>query len=429
MRSEDFTVAFLAELLHQRGLLTRDQSRACQNSEAALRVRIDKERRDRNLTRKNVRYKASPAELIARLELTSSDGTLVDEDRIMEVIAAHARTPYRKIDPLKLDADLIAETITRPFSEHHVCLPLERRGMTLTVAVDNPYDLALPQTLKDITQHEIEIVVSAKSDILKSIGEIYGFKRAVSRADSELTAGPDIGNLEQFVKLSNVEELDSEDRHVIKAVEYIFHYAFDQRASDIHIEPKRANSLIRMRIDGVLHDIYALPKAVQLAVSSRIKMLARMDISEKRRPQGGRIKTERDSREIELRVSSLPVAFGEKIVIRIFDPQRVVQELEEVGFAGPELALWREFIARRHGLILVTGPTGSGKTTTLYSTLRKLATPRVNITTIEDPIELVVEEFNQVLVQDKVGVTFASALRTVLRQDPDVIMVGEIRDA
>jgi general secretion pathway protein E len=271
-------------------------------------------------------------------------------------------------------------------------------------------------------------VVSSKSDILKCITDIYGFQSAIKGAGRELARGPDIGNLEQFFKLKNVDELDTNDRHVVNAVEYIFHYAFDQRASDVHFEPRREKCLIRMRIDGVLHEVYTLPRAVYLAVANRVKMLSRMDISEKRRPQDGRIKTERDGVEVELRVSTLPVAFGEKIVIRIFDPQVLLQDLVEVGFQREDETLWLEFIAQREGLILVTGPTGSGKTTTLYSTLRRLSSPRVNITTIEDPIELVVEEFNQVLVQEKIGVDFAAGLRTVLRQDPDVIMVGEIRD-
>ncbi len=429
IRLEDYNVPFLLELLVSGGLLVARTARAAAAKEHLLRGQIEREEQSRNQSRK-ARYSVSPAEIVARMALESArDKTLIDEDRLMQLIAAHAGVPYRKIDPLDLDADLIAETITRPFSERHVCLPVERHGVRLVVAVDNPYDLGLQHVLRDVTQHDVEIVVSAKTDILKSITETYGFKRAVRGADQELSRGTDFGNLEQFVKLQNVDELDGNDKHVINAVEYIFHYAFDQRASDIHIEPKREQGTIRMRIDGVLHDIYTLPRPVNLAVASRIKMLARMDISEKRRPQDGRIKTERGGKEIELRVSTLPVAFGEKVVIRIFDPQVYLADLSSVGFFPDDLARWDEFITRRNGLILVTGPTGSGKTTTLYATLHQCASPRVNITTIEDPIELVVEDFNQVLVQPRIDVTFARALRTVLRQDPDIIMVGEIRDA
>ncbi len=429
MRQEEYTVAFVAQLLVKHNILDAHKARECINKAPIIQARLEKEQKERGASQRFIRYEVSPSEVVASMEMTALDGTAVDEDRIMELLAGHAGLPYRKIDPLKLDADLISETMTRPFAQRHVCLPLERRGMRLVMAIDNPYDLTLLHTLRDFTQHEIEQVVASKSDILKSITEIYGFKNAVKSANAELARGPDIGNLEQLVQLSNVNDLDGEDRHVIKAVEYIFHYAFDQRASDIHIEPKRQSSLIRMRIDGVLHDIYNLPRHVHLAVTSRIKMLSRMDISERRRPQDGRIKTERAGREVELRVSSMPVAFGEKIVIRIFDPEVVLQELSEVGFFEDELTLWHEFMNRRNGLVLVTGPTGSGKTTTLYSTLRKLADPRINITTIEDPIELIVEEFNQCLVQSRIGVTLASALRTVLRQDPDSVMCGAIRDA
>ncbi|RMD60373.1 MAG: type II/IV secretion system protein, partial [Nitrospirae bacterium] len=201
-----------------------------------------------------------------------------------------------------------------------------------------------------------------------------------------------------------------------------------QRASDIHIEPKRDYSMIRFRIDGVLHNINRIPKNVHPALISRIKTLARLDIAEKRRPQDGRIKTVQEGREVELRISTLPTAFGEKVVIRIFDPEVLIQDLDELGFPKRELELFKHFLSFTHGLILVTGPTGSGKTTTLYSALKTLSTTEVNVTTIEDPIEMVYEGFNQTSVQPQIGITFATALRTLLRQDPDIIMVGEIRD-
>jgi general secretion pathway protein E len=183
-----------------------------------------------------------------------------------------------------------------------------------------------------------------------------------------------------------------------------------------------------MRIDGVLHDVHQLPKVVHPAIVSRIKTLARLDIAEKRRPQDGRIKTARGDREVEMRVSTIAVAFGEKLVIRIFDPGALLRDLPDLGMFEGQLALAEKFLARPHGMILVTGPTGSGKTTTLYAALRSLATPDVNVVTIEDPIEIVVDAFNQVAVQPKIGFGFAEALRHVLRQDPDVIMVGEVRD-
>jgi general secretion pathway protein E len=225
-----------------------------------------------------------------------------------------------------------------------------------------------------------------------------------------------------------VDELDTNDQHVFKAVEYIFHYAFDQRASDIHIEPKREDALVRMRIDGVLHVVHRMPRTVHPAVVSRIKLLARLDIAEKRRPQDGRFKTEIGKDEVELRVSTVPTAFGEKVVVRIFDPSVLKQSLNELGFFPRELAIYEQMIRQPNGMVLITGPTGSGKTTTLYSSLHHLASPRVNICTLEDPIEMVQEQFNQMAMQPKIGFTFGTALKNVLRQDPDVIMIGEIRD-
>jgi general secretion pathway protein E len=238
----------------------------------------------------------------------------------------------------------------------------------------------------------------------------------------------DLGNLEQYVRLKSITELEATDQHIVNAVEYLLHYAYSQRASDIHIEPKREFSLIRLRIDGILHDIHKIPKAVHPAVVSRIKMLSRLDIAEKRRPQDGRIKTEHEGKEVELRISTLPVAFGEKVVMRIFDPMVLMQNIEDLGFFQREQEVFKSFISHPHGLILVTGPTGSGKTTTLYSALKILATSEVNVSTIEDPIEMVYERFNQTAVHPQIGVTFAGSLRTILRQDPDIIMVGEIRD-
>jgi general secretion pathway protein E len=263
---------------------------------------------------------------------------------------------------------------------------------------------------------------------LKAITEYYGLRHSVKRAERELVSGIDLGNLEALVSMKSESEIEASDQHVVNAVEFMLQHAYDSRASDIHIEPKRDDSLIRFRIDGVLHDIQKMPKVVHRAVVSRIKTMARLDIAEKRRPQDGRIKTSRGGREIELRISSLPVAFGEKLVMRIFDPEVLMQDLTGLGFYPDELALFQDFIARPHGIVLVTGPTGSGKTTTLYSALRAIGNREQNITTIEDPIEMVSDEFNQMAVQTKVGITFASALRHVLRQDPDIIMVGEVRD-
>jgi general secretion pathway protein E len=318
--------------------------------------------------------------------------------------------------------------VSRPFAKRHRMLPLEMRDGRLRVACANPFDIEGIDSFRRLAAREVELVVASEPEILRALTEYYGLRHSVRRAERELGGGIDIGNLEQLVRMSSESEIESSDRHVVNAVEFMLQHAYESRASDIHIEPKRDESLIRFRIDGVLHPVQKMPRVVHRAVVSRIKTMSRLDIAEKRRPQDGRVKTTRDGREVELRVSTLPTAFDEKMVMRIFDPQVLMRDLGELGFFADELVHFHDFISRPHGIVLVTGPTGSGKTTTLYSALKVIANDQINVTSIEDPIEMVCEEFNQVAVQTKVGVTFAAALRHILRQDPDVIMVGEIRD-
>ncbi|MFN7133785.1 MAG: GspE/PulE family protein, partial [Myxococcales bacterium] len=369
-------------------------------------------------------------ELIAdfKFPVPGRPGLVLDEDKISEIAALKAGVAYRKIDPLKLDMQLISRTFSRPYAARRAVLPLEKSDGALVVAVANPFDGELFDQLRAVVGHDVRPVLSSKADILRSIEHVYGFRKSVDAAADANAAVVEISNFEQLVRLSTDKELDATDKPVISAVEYLLRYAFDQRASDIHIEPKREESLVRMRIDGVLHPVHTLPRNVHGPIVARIKMLSRMDIAEKRRPQDGRIKTDRNGREVELRVSTIPTAFGEKVVMRIFDPDTLVQDLSQIGFLPQEQALFESWIARPHGLILVTGPTGSGKTTTLYSALKLLAGPDVNVTTIEDPIEMIHEGFNQIQVQPKIELDFAGALRHILRQDPDIIMVGEIRD-
>jgi general secretion pathway protein E len=363
-----------------------------------------------------------------KIPMHGNDNLLITEEIIMKEVAKHFGIPFLKIDPLKLDSDVVTKIISRPYSIRHQLVSIKLSGNTLTVATSNPFEREGIDGIKQSKEFEIDLVVSTKSDIMKIITEFYGFKSSIAAAHNELSTQIDLGNLEQYVKLKSISELGATDQHIINAVEYLLHYAYSQRASDIHIEPKRDFSLVRFRIDGILHNIHKIPKAVHPAFVSRIKTLSRMDIAEKRRPQDGRIKTDQDGKEIELRVSTLPVSFGEKVVIRIFDPSILMQDLDKLGFLQGELDLFRSFIAAPNGLILVTGPTGSGKTTTLYSALKTLSTPEVNLTTIEDPVEMIYEDFNQTSIHPQIGVTFASSLRTILRQDPDIIMVGEIRD-
>ncbi len=427
-----FTVPLVLDVLLRAGAVDEATRRDVLAREHAHRGRVLKEAGGGRVG--GPRYVVSPIELIASLRLPdrSRPAETLDEDRITDLVGAALGVPTRKIDPLKLDMVLITRTVSRAYARTHACLPLAMEDGALVLGVANPWDRELFEGLRHLVQAEIRPVLCAKGDILRAITDVYGFKTSVSAALGEQGNGArpavDVGNLEQLVKLSDHAELEANDRPVVNAVEYLLHYAFDQRASDIHLEPKRERSVVRMRIDGVLHDIYSVPKGVHAPLAARIKLLSRMDIAEKRRPQDGRIKTIRGGREVELRVSTVPVAFGEKLVLRIFDPQVLLQDLGDLGFYPEEQATFEGWIGKPHGLILVTGPTGSGKTTTLYSALKALVAPDVNVVTVEDPVEMVHEPFNQIQVQPAIDLTFAQALRHVLRQDPDVIMVGEIRD-
>ncbi len=424
----EYTIENLVKLLVAEALMTSEQAQRAIKEGPSVRAQIMKEQSFAD-TRRVPDYVVTPAEVVVSFEFRTPSGRVLDEDVIMPIVADAASKPFVKPDPLDLDMELIASTMSRPFARRHTCVPLRKEDGRVIVAVDDPFNRQFLLTLHDTVPGEIDVVVSGKRDIQRIITEVYGFRSSIQAAEETFGSRLDLGNLEQLVSLRKSGEIEATDQPIINAVEYLLHYAFDQRASDIHIEPKREKSIVRLRIDGVLHNVYAFPKAVHAAFVSRLKMLARMDISEKRRAQDGRIKTERGGREVELRVSSMAVAFGEKIVIRVFDPQALIQDLDKVGFYKEELALWKRFISRPTGLVLVTGPTGSGKTTTLYSTLKALAGPDVNLTTVEDPIEMVYEEFNQVAVQRRIDIDFAQALRTILRQDPDIIMIGEIRDA
>jgi len=372
----------------------------------------------------------SPAELIAsfNIELPGSPGRHLTEDAITAAIADSVGLAYLKIDPLILDLNVVTAHIPRPFALKNLIVAVGESAGMITVAVADPFNDQIVNELAEARKLEIRRVLSSKSDILKILREFYGFRASVMAAEAEAASSIDLGNLEQFFKLKGQHDIEGNDRHVVAAVNFLLQYAFDQHASDIHIEPKREKALIRFRIDGIMHNIHVIPKQLHAPIVSRIKLLSRMDLAEKRRPQDGRIKTSTNNKDVELRVSTVPVAFGEKVVIRVFDPDVLLQDLDSMGFHPRELSLYNSFIHRPNGIILVTGPTGSGKTTTLYSTLRALSSPEVNIVTVEDPIEMVMEEFNQIGVQNTIGVSFDTILRNILRQDPDIIMIGEIRD-
>ncbi|HIC85363.1 MAG TPA: type II/IV secretion system protein, partial [Desulfobacterales bacterium] len=433
-RLYELTIKDVCKILVGKGLLSKGQASEVVARGPALKRELEKLRAVTTSTGHGIQRSAqqvTPVDIIASMNLERADEPekLLDEDCIYQCLAQFWGVPYRKIDPLKLDLNVVTGTIPQTFAFRHMVVPLEIKDGRLVVATPNPYNMEVLEDIARVTQMKVEAVVTSKSDVTRIIGEFYGFKRSIEAAQNQFsTTTVDIGNLEQLVKLKTIHELPSNDQHIVNAVNHLFSYAFDQRASDVHIEPKREETLVRMRIDGVLHTVYRLPKNVHSALVSRIKTLSRLDMAEKRRPQDGRIKTSRDGREVEIRVSTVPVAFGEKVVMRIMDPDVLFQDLENLGFTPFDLLRYKQFIHRPHGIVLVCGPTGSGKSTTLYSTLRYLSSPEINITTIEDPIEMVHEEFNQIAVQPVVGITFSSILRNILRQDPDIIMVGEIRD-
>ena len=352
---------------------------------------------------------------------------------LTEWLAGKAGLPYLRIDPLKLDiaaVERLLPFVSYDYAARYQILPVAAEPDRVVFATAEPYLIEWQEVLRQTLRREIERVIANPLDISRYQMEFYGVSRSVRGAlKGAIEPASGILNFEQLLELGRRGELSADERPIVQIVDWLLQYAFSQRASDIHLEPRREQGQIRFRIDGVLNTIHQLPPSVMSAVTSRIKILGRMDVAEKRRPQDGRIKTRTPAgREIELRLSTMPTAFGEKCVLRIFDPDTVTKNFSQLGFAPAEEATWRGMIARPHGIVLVTGPTGSGKTTTLYTTLKHLATPEVNVCTVEDPIEMVVSELNQMQVQPAIDLTFAQGIRTLLRQDPDIIMVGEIRD-
>jgi general secretion pathway protein E len=425
------TLEELLERLVELGVVDGERAKEVLARATTLRSLVLKERVGSVRSQAASRYDVTPAEIVAASRLTHPKRShlRIDEDAVAETLARASGVPYLKIDPLRIDNELVSKTLSRPFARHHVVIPVRRDADGLCLAVTDPFDSTLREQLESFLQEPLHYVVSAKPDILAIIDRVYGFRSKVSKAERELGKGSAGAKLVQLVQLRSNDELaTSDDEHVIAAVDYLLNYAYEQRASDIHLEPRAEDAVIRFRIDGILHDIETVPYLVHGAIASRVKVLAGMNIAERRRPQDGRIKTMRAEREVELRVSSMATAFGEKIVIRVFDPTVLMADVQELGFSPDEREIYEKWVTSPNGLILVSGPTGSGKTTTLYSTLRYLSGPEINVTTVEDPIEMVDVRFCQVQVQPQIGVTFASALRTILRQDPDLIMVGEIRD-
>ena len=366
-----------------------------------------------------------------KIEDAASPGRMLDMDGLLAWLGARVEQPVYQIDPLKINVTAIAEVMSRAFAERHRILAVEVSAEEVVVASGEPFVSSWESNLEHVLRKRVRRVLTDPRAIARHTAEFYTMAGSVrgARGGERSDSGIGVTNLEQMLELGSMKEPDANDQHIVNIVDWLLQYAFEQRASDIHIEPRREVGKVRFRIDGVLHSVYELPQQVCAAVTSRIKILGRMDVAEKRRPQDGRLKTRSpEGNEVELRLATLPTAFGEKLVMRIFDPDVLQKTFEQLGLADEDLRRWHRMTSQGNGIVLVTGPTGSGKTTTLYSTLRQLATPEVNVCTIEDPIEMVEGAFNQMQVNHGINLDFSSGVRALMRQDPDIIMVGEIRD-
>ena len=373
-----------------------------------------------------------PLVVVGERRLTRADDphAVLATEGLTEWVAQRTGLPFLHIDPLRVDVASVCTVMSHAYAERYRILPVEVKAGEITVATAEPFETEWVAVLEQALKLRVRRVLANPADIVRFLAEFYSLARSIKQAVELHASVPSgVGNFEQLIQLGSRKSLDANDQAIVHIVDWMLQYAFDQRASDIHIEPRRETGNVRFRIDGVMHSVYQAPAAVMAAMTSRIKLLARMDVVEKRRPQDGRIKTRSPAgEEIELRLSTMPTAFGEKLVLRIFDPEVLLRPFPELGFGRDDELRWRNLFSQPHGIILVTGPTGSGKTTTLYSTLRELATPETNVCTVEDPIEMVYPYLNQMQVQHGIGLDFAAGVRTLLRQDPDVIMVGEIRD-
>jgi general secretion pathway protein E len=360
----------------------------------------------------------------------TANGQVLDMDALTEWLAGHVGLSFFRIDPLKVDVGKVADAMSAAYAERHKVLPVQVTQSEVVVATAEPGVIDWIPEIERQTKRSVRLVIANPLDIQRYTAEFYTLARSVRAAVKTGGGAGNANSFEQLVELGRSNrQLDANDQGVVQVVDWLWQYAFDQRASDIHLEPRREQGVIRFRIDGVLHPVYQLPATVLQAMTARIKLLGRMDVVERRRPQDGRIKTRRPTGdEVEMRLSTLPTAFGEKLVMRIFDPDSTVKSLDALGFSAHEARRWESLVKMPHGIILVTGPTGSGKTTTLYSTLKRLATEEVNVNTIEDPIEMIESSFNQTQVQPQLDLGFAEGLRALMRQDPDILMVGEIRD-
>ncbi|WP_324732224.1 GspE/PulE family protein [Pseudomonas paeninsulae] len=402
--------------------------------ELVAQGRVDQDSAEQCLAirRSAVNNQQHPLEFLAAQQVDdlSRPGHKLDLESLTVWLAKFVGQPYLRIDPLKIDVAAITPLMSYAFAQRHKILAVAVAPDAVTIASAQPLMHSWEANLTHVLKRPIKRVVANPADIQRLTVELYRLAKSVSGASAGDSKISGVGNFEQLLNLgAQDQEPDANDAHIVNIVDWLFQYAFQQRASDIHIEPRREQGSVRFRIDGVLHTVYQFPPQVTMAVVSRLKSLGRMNVAEKRKPQDGRVKTKTpDGGEVELRLSTLPTAFGEKLVMRIFDPEVLLKSFDQLGFSPDDMKRWADMTRQPNGIILVTGPTGSGKTTTLYTTLKQLATAEVNVCTIEDPIEMIEGAFNQMQVQHNIDLSFASGVRALMRQDPDIIMIGEIRD-
>jgi general secretion pathway protein E len=384
------------------------------------------------IRRSAVNNQQHPLEFLAAQQLDDlkHPGKKLELEGLTSWLAEQCEQPFLRIDPLKINVAAITPLMSYAFAQRHKILAVAVDKDSVTIASSEPLVHSWEANLTHVLKRPIKRVLASPTDIQRFTVEFYRLAKSVSGASAGDSKISGVGNFEQLLNLgAQDQEPDANDAHIVNIVDWLFQYAFTQRASDIHIEPRREQGSVRFRIDGVLHTVYQFPPQVTMAIVSRLKSLGRMNVAEKRKPQDGRVKTKTpDGGEVELRLSTMPTAFGEKMVMRIFDPEVLLKSFDQLGFSADDMKRWKSMTSQPNGIILVTGPTGSGKTTTLYTTLKQLATQEVNVCTIEDPIEMIEGAFNQMQVQHNIDLTFASGVRALMRQDPDIIMVGEIRD-
>ncbi|WP_339429985.1 GspE/PulE family protein [Pseudomonas taetrolens] len=365
-----------------------------------------------------------------RLQDLSRPGKTLDLETLTAWLAEQCQQPYLRIDPLKIDVASVTGLMSFAFAQRHEILAVAANEQAVTIASAQPWISSWEADLRQVLKRPIKRVIANPQEIQRLSVEFFQLAKSVTGAALNDQKGVQQHALEQLLTLgASNQEPDADDAHIVNIVDWLLQYAFEQRASDIHIEPRREQGCVRLRIDGVLHNVYQFPPPVTTAIVSRLKSLGRMNVAEKRKPQDGRIKTQTPGgAEVELRLGTLPTAFGEKMVMRVFDPQVLLKSFDQLGFSAEDMHRWQQMTTQPNGIILLTGPTGSGKTSTLYATLKQLATPQINLCTLEDPIEMIEPAFNQMQVQPGIDLTFANGVRALMRQDPDIIMLGEIRD-